>query len=430
MQRNDLLNSHSIKNGNQRGKSRLLDKNRSLSRLDFNDMFVIPNIFLRILGLSKIYAALEDDEENENDVISPIISTAVGLGLLGLINNFVYQRNNGVHGALEIMPTILSAFIAWFGGILLYASSKKIKGLLGDMKASWTEAWIENTDPILIGKAKRSIFCTLYYSLFIIALGGFYVVVPLVRMIQKFTSAQDDQCFDVNITVLPMRYPFSINTLPIYILTVMYEVSCIFILAISYLIVDTLFLQLTTIVCLLLQNAGKKFRDVTLDYNIDKGDQSLLREIHHIGKQHSQLLSYCRRIEETFNPIIYLIILSTSANLCVCVIDLESSLSELELAHAATLVMHFAVVVMQPLIYCNYAEGISQQTNNIATMIYACQWSDKNKKFKRIVLLIMMRSQRNYKFGEYGLFKVDRHLLTQLARTAANFFMLLRKANT
>ncbi|THK33144.1 odorant receptor 22c [Diachasma alloeum] len=393
-------------------------------------MFAVSNTFLRKLGLNNIHAVFRGTQENKNGVIFPLTSAAAFLFLLGLINNLVYEWDRDMYRALETMPIILSAVLAWFGGVLLYTSSKKIKGLLRDTKVSWTKELAENVDDIIIDTAKRSIFFTIFYAVLIFAVAALYLIVPCVRMIKKLVTADGDTYFDLNVRFLPIRYPFSIDTMPTYIMCSIFEVTCAFYIATSYLTVDTLFLQFTTILSLLLQTAGKKFGQTTLDNNDGKFDGSLLKKLDHIGKQHIELLSYCRRIEEIFNPVIFLMMLFTSANLCVCVISLESALSALELVDAVTFLMHFAAVILQPFMYCNSAEDISQWTSNIATTIYTCQWPDQNKKFKNIVLLVIMRSQRNYEFGQYGLFKVNRHLLTQLVHTAGNFFMLLRKANT
>ncbi|XP_011297871.1 odorant receptor 22c-like [Fopius arisanus] len=245
--------------------------------------------------------------------------------------------------------------------------------------------------------------------------------------IHNFATGDKGTDFDSEVVLLPVRYPFKIDTDLKYVLCAIFEVSCTIFLAMTYLGVDSLFHQSTTIVCLLLQTVGKKFGEVAVYAKGNMVDRRVWRQLHHIGEQHCELLLYCRRIEEIFNPLIFLMTLFTSANLCVSVISLQLELSSLQLGNIVILLTQVAAIVLQPFIYCNSAENISHRTKNIATSIYMCQWPEQTEKFKKIVLLIMLRSQHNYKFGQYGLFKVNHHLLTQLIHTAWNFLMILKK---
>ncbi|THK33143.1 odorant receptor 185 [Diachasma alloeum] len=394
-------------------------------------MFAVSNSLLEKLCLRSIYGVFHDTSvtEEENVLLFSVTAAAALLVILGFISNFIHEWNLDMHRALETMPMIFSTILAWFGGVSLCRSKEGMKGLLENMKTAWTKELKEGVDDKIINTAKRSILFTVFYAILICAVGAFYLIVPFVRAVHKFVTDEDQTHFDFNMRLLPIRYPFSIDTVPMYILCTIFEVVCTFFFINSYLSVDTLFLQLTTILSLLLQIVGKKYAEITLYNDVRKLNCGLLKKLHNMGRQHSELLSYCERIEEIFNPIIFLIIIFTSAHLCVCVFALESKLSVLQFVDAATLLFHFVAIIMQPFIYCNSAEDISHWTNNIANTIYTCQWPDQSQKFRKIVLLTMIRSHRDYKFKAYGLYKVNRYLLTQLVHTAFNFFMLLRKTN-
>nr|WHS04438.1 odorant receptor 35 [Psyttalia incisi] len=303
------------------GSFPVFDQKRSLSRIGFNEMFVVPHTLLRKFSLTAIYA----DTQHGNGIIFPFISAAMFLCLLCMISNFIHEWNTDMDKALQNVPVLLSAVLAWFGGLLLYATSKKMKRLLGLTKSLWTKQLEENVDVTVIEAAKRSILFNIVYGFFIFTVGTLYLITPFVQIVKEFVTAHDDVQFNLNIRFLPVRYPFAIDTIPTYIMCTIFEVSCVFFFMIAYTSVDTLFLQFTTIGSLLLMSVGQNMKKVTLHVNAGRLDQPLFKKLDHFGKQHSELLLYCQSTEEIFKPIIYLIILFTSANLGICVMALEST---------------------------------------------------------------------------------------------------------
>ncbi|XP_011297624.1 uncharacterized protein [Fopius arisanus] len=403
------------------------------SKINFNRMFIVSNILLRKAAVSDLYEVFLDTHEKtyQSAIIFLTISAISFFCLLGLINNFIHEWDRDMYKALESMPMILSAVLAWVEGVVLCVSSKKIKGLLKKIQILWTRELKDDIDDNIFVTAERSIFFTAFYAILIFVIGGLYLVVPLVRLVGTFCTTDDDvYTFDFERRLLPIRYPFRVDNILMYITCTAFEVISVFFLIIQYTSGDILFFQSTTILSLLLQVTGKKFAEVTEWDDDNKFNRPLLKKLNDIGKQHSELLKSCRMIEEVFNPVILLMIICSSANLCACVIAFESKLSTFELADAVILVIHFIAMILQPLIYCNSAENISHWTQNIYHTIYTCQWPDQKKKFKHIVFFIMMRSRHNYKFKAYGLCDVNRHLFYRLVRTAYNIFVLLRKTNT
>ncbi|THK33142.1 odorant receptor 67b [Diachasma alloeum] len=394
-------------------------------------MFKVSDTLLRTLGLSDIHSVFDKTPANKkkNEMVFSLTFAAVFFSILGLVNKAIHEWDHDPYNTLEIIPMIFTTILGWFAGILMHSSTKKIKELLEDLKSSWTRELREGVNDMFIDTARRSIFFTVFYAILIFTLGALYIILPIARRIHHLVFGADNMPVDSNMGLLFIRYPFKVDSVPRYILCTIFEFSCTLFLMISYLGVDTLFHQSTTIVSLLLETVGNKFGEMTLYSNLKTFDRRLLRRLNHVGEQHCELLSYCRRIEEIFNPLIYLTTLLTSANLCVCVISLRSELSKLQLGSAFVTLVQVVAIISQPLIYCNSAENISHWTQNIADTIYSCQWPEQSKSFKKMVQLIMMRAQCNYKFGAHGLFKVNRHLLTQLVHTAWNFFMLLRKKN-
>ncbi|XP_008560932.1 odorant receptor 47a-like [Microplitis demolitor] len=262
------------------------------------------------------------------------------------------------------------------------------------------------------------------YCLIASSLSLSYALRPYFQMLFYFIKQSENKTYDLTVTVYPLIYPIQRGTWLGYLLCLAYEQSILFFGAVYWIMWDTLFILLTSHICVHFMIMSNDFNNLHVNY--DKNDNESFKSIEDLSRRHQKMFILCQKIETLYSPIILLTVVFNGIDLCLCIFALDKDLSNGNWAKVASSVTHALTLFVQIVIYCEFSHVATEETSRISEAIYNSSWIYFDKKMKKMLLIIMMRASREYKFSVYGILILDREQLTKIVKTTMSYFTMLR----
>ncbi|XP_057322820.1 odorant receptor 47a-like [Microplitis mediator] len=327
--------------------------------------------------------------------------------------------------AAEVITVILSATMCMIKGLTLSFHRRQLFVILRDLNILWKDARTRKNLSFeineLIDSSKPARYCYMFAA---ISVGLSYGLRPYYLLMGHYLHT-NNSTIDYSATVYPLLYPFPYHSFISYNLCLIYE-QCVNYFAVFYWIsCDTIFIQLTTHICIHLLVLGDDF-NFRPQNDIKVMNYSNSERVIALSKKHRHILGMCKQVEKLFNPIVFFTILFNGLDLCCCIFTLDKELSEGHWPKFARSVAHAMTLLIQIIIYCNFAHRATELTKNIADSIYNSQWINYDKKVQKLLMITMMRANKEYKFMAYGLLNLDREQMTRIFKTTGSYIALLR----
>ncbi|XP_011297503.1 odorant receptor 13a-like isoform X2 [Fopius arisanus] len=329
-----------------------------------------------------------------------------------------------VYYALEVTTAVLSGVIVMAQGFFVYHSRNDLLILIAEIRQLWQKQLARNVADVIVKKVKRAKFFTQVYATLIILLAITYSVRPFLLLLTHVISGKNET-YDMSQTVFQAIYPWKLDNFYKYIVHITAETVVFVNVSASWIGADMIFLQLATHLAAQYQilhddliAVGSGDDPATIQY-------TPVEQLNSMGKRHAHLLLLSDKFQKIFSPILLVLMLVTSVNICICIINLQEELMQQNLAGVNKCAVHTIIAMIQPAIYCVYANDLVEWAELTAIAAYTCQWVDKTRYFRHSVRLITMRAQEALPFRIYGFFSVDLNLLTQIAVGAARFFAII-----
>ncbi|XP_023290097.1 putative odorant receptor 92a [Orussus abietinus] len=243
-----------------------------------------------------------------------------------------------------------------------------------------------------------------------------------------FTKTENNS-YNFTATVVHAKYPFPINDVWTYAGVLLYEQVICSYLVLYWMCCDSLFAQFATHTAIHIEVLRHDL--VSIAENSDETEDSMLKRLANIAERHKRIFEYCEGIERIFSPVIFLSMLLTAICLCTCMHQLETMSSEGNYLEIGKYLVHLASLFVQTIIYCGYSNLLTDewtllQTEQMAHAAYNCDWTNRNQKFKRMLQMILMRSQKPFSCTAYGFFPVSLNQVTTIFSTAISYFTVLK----
>nr|AGG17944.1 olfactory receptor 11 [Microplitis mediator] len=251
-----------------------------------------------------------------------------------------------------------------------------------------------------------------------------YALRPYFHMLVYFVKQSENKTIDLTVTTYPLLYPIERGTWLGYLLCVTYEQSILYFGGIYWIMCDTLFILLTSHICVHFMIISNDFNNLHINY--DKNNNESFQLIEDLSRRHQKMFVLCQRIETLFSPIILLTVVFNGIDLCLCIFALDKDLSDGNWAKVASSVTHALTLFFQIVIYCEFSHVATEETSKVGEAIYNSSWIYFDKKMKKMLLIIMMRASKEYKFSVFGILILDREQLTQIVKTTMSYFTMLR----
>ncbi|XP_063972920.1 odorant receptor coreceptor-like [Diachasmimorpha longicaudata] len=219
-----------------------------------------------------------------------------------------------------------------------------------------------------------------------------------------------------------------LNSFPQYFLCVAWEHMGLYFFALWWISADCLFAQFSTYFAIEFKILATDIRciDSTSRSASPVNTAKIVKELKRIIREHVKLFSYVHAIEDWYNPIIFATILINGLNLCSLLYSLQYRIAENNWKDAIKNATHITAIIMQTLLFCSYAQRLSDEVNGFRQAVYGCSWINFNAPTKTLILLLMVYTEREYTFSAYRLFYLNMRQVTTIFSTAMRFFTILR----
>ncbi|XP_008560943.1 odorant receptor 22c-like [Microplitis demolitor] len=393
-------------------------------------LFSLELLAFKLIGLGSLQSAFEKN----NKIAVTFLEIFLFLCGFGVLIVLVFSASYTVSIflsidltlACEILTFIFSTTITLGKVLRLWIYRMDLIKILREFNDLWEENARKRQD------LKEEIYKIINdskpirYSYFIVAglLSMSYGMRPYFLMLCYFLKQSENKTMDLKETVYPIIYPIPSGTWPGWLSCVTYEQGIIFFGMIYWIACDTLFILLTSHICvhfMIISNDLYKLHDNHHENNNDN-----YKLIGELSRRHQKMFVLCQKIETLYSPIVLLTVLFNGVDLCFCIFALDKEISEGHWIKVARSITHALTLFIQIIIYCNFAHMATEQTKTVSDAIYNSSWLNCDTKMKKIMGIIMMRANKEYKFAAYGLLILDREQMTRIVKTTMSYFTLLR----
>ncbi|XP_063972908.1 odorant receptor 56a-like [Diachasmimorpha longicaudata] len=330
--------------------------------------------------------------------------------------------------SIEVAAAVFTVSLAVFKGYRIFLRRKELYDILEVCHQRWiiqtsrnaiTESAIEN--------AKNARLLRICYALAIIGTAGSYSLRPYILYL-KFWVSETNDSFDFSQTVYPAHYPFILNSFTPYFLCTVWEHMGSYFLALWWISADCLFTQFSTYFAIEFNILANDIRriDLTTRSTSPTNTVIIVKELKRIIREHVKLFSYVHAMEDWYNPIIFATILLNGLNLCSLLYSLQYTIAANNWKDVIKNTSHVTAIIMQTILFCSYAQYLSDEINGFRQAVYECSWTNFNLPTQAIILVIMIHTERDYTFSAYGLFNLNMGQVTTIFNTAMRFLAMLR----
>ncbi|CAD6234698.1 GSCOCT00014117001.2-RA-CDS, partial [Cotesia congregata] len=313
-------------------------------------------------------------------------------------------------------------------GLTLWFYRHDLFTIVRDFLTLWncnqTKTNLLNNINSLIKSSKRVRY---YYMFTIMLIGTSFGLRPLIIIFTYCVSSsrQSNSTFDFSVVVYPLAYPFTYQTVSRYSLLLLYE-EFVNYFAVCYVICDALYIQLMTHISI---NFLVKYIKTNFSILLKKNYNLRLQELNYFCIFRFWLMILiiiCEKVESFYNPIVFFTIVMNGLDLCLCVIVIDKEIAEGNWTIVIKSFVHAVALFVQIIMYCNFSHTATEMTASIKNSIYNSEWVNNSNKFKKMIMMIMMRTSKEYKFTAYGILVLNREQMAKVIQTTMSYFTLLR----
>ncbi|XP_023288383.1 odorant receptor 45b-like [Orussus abietinus] len=312
---------------------------------------------------------------------------------------------------------------SFFQGLRLLQKSRDIMYLLNKLGALWGTFVERRRNEAEVSRMIRIV--TGHRNLYVLVIMGgiplFVIRAHMYILGQVFVTKNEYNSFNYSLTVFPLVYPFPQSNALCYSLCVLFEHLAILSIACFWTSCDSVFAQVTTHVAIHFENLRYDIEHgFPTDGNFPRNENIVIQELISIAKRHSELFSLCHAIENIFSPIILLTTLMTAANICFCLYQIDTMMTFGDYVETAKNIFHFLILFSAIVTYCGFASMLTDKAKMISDGAYASQWYGCENRAKRLLIIMMIRSQKPYYLTAYGFFAITLNQITTVSKIQNN----------
>ncbi|CAD7085719.1 unnamed protein product [Hermetia illucens] len=140
-------------------------------------------------------------------------------------------------------------------------------------------------------------------------------------------------------------------------------------------------------------------------------------------KDQQMLVAYFQTVRKITSTAIFLQFFVTGMEACitaVCVFCVEGDLFEIMF-----LAEYFLCVILEILLDCYFGEQLAGESERMTDAIYSCNWTDKDKTFKKNLIIFMQSTQENMTIVAGEIFLVNLTTFVSVLKQSYSLFAVL-----
>ncbi|XP_023294052.2 odorant receptor 2a-like [Lucilia cuprina] len=162
-----------------------------------------------------------------------------------------------------------------------------------------------------------------------------------------------------------------------------------------------------------------------LGTNKNTSEEELYKELTDCINDHNTINELFFTIQEVISTTCIAQFVATG--LAQCTIGVYMIYVGLHPSKTLNIVIYFSAVTMEIFILCYFGDLYCQANIHLTEAIYACNWMDRDKKFKQAFLVLLQRSQKTNCIMAGNLIPVRMPTFVKVMKTAYSVFTVLNK---
>ncbi|XP_018353656.1 PREDICTED: odorant receptor 13a-like [Trachymyrmex septentrionalis] len=336
--------------------------------------------------------------------------------LVFIWGNVDMMTENLATANIPVANSFMKAFTIW-------RKRKVLKLLVNFFYQDWYTSKTSDERTIMLKNAKLvrkiSIWCTILTQTLLII----YIVLKISAII-----------FSPGDSARPMIYtayfPFDATKSPIFELICACQILSAFSGTVAYTGSDSFISMLVIHVCGQFENLREKLKNLVNDPNGVKTSQEFKSELRQIVMRHEHLNWFAKTIEDSFNMIMLIQMLSCTVQLCFQGFQVFRILINKEENESITFQLIFlsifvGFVLVHLYIYCYVGEMLLVQSTEIGFSAYESNWFNVPGKEARNLLLIIHRSTVPLCLtaGKFSTFSLQ--MFSKIVKTSLGYLSVL-----
>ncbi|OXU32012.1 hypothetical protein TSAR_001174 [Trichomalopsis sarcophagae] len=382
---------------------------------------------IKLMSLCGIKCSMTETIGSFINKIPTILSNLVGLVYLifqvNLLRDVVHLRDTVL--AVQILSEIVCNVQCNIKGLFFVFSINKVQYMLHEIRILWESYPPDNElqKSIFLTADQTLTFCKYYVTANLSCVLAYALQMGLNFFTQYRTHQHgSNHTYDLSHIIILVKYPFVVTGVPTFITLFFTEEFLLIMCATLWAIIDTLFAQVTTHMCLqfkiLKRDIEEKFNSKSLNRK-----EFLLDQV----RRHRNLL---RVIEDVFSPIVFFTVFLSSVNMCFNVIGTRETISNKDYFDTGIYATILTMTIFQIFFFCIFAEKLSDETTSLADTVYNLNWTTKDYKLRFYLQVIIVRAQKPFYCTAYGFFPIGHQRLTSILRASWSYYMMLQTTSS
>ncbi|XP_046815754.1 uncharacterized protein LOC124422863 [Vespa crabro] len=224
-------------------------------------------------------------------------------------------------------------------------------------------------------------------------------------------------------------FPYDTRIFPNFEITLIGQIAAAIYVANSYTAVDTFMAMLMLHVCGQFSNLRRKLTKLCSESN-----RNFHIDLRRIVRKYDMLNRYAETIEDRFNGMLLIQMLSCTVQLCVQSYQAISALVDDDQGLLIVRLFFFAIyttyVMLHIYLYCYVGEKLFSEGTKIAYAAYDCNWYDLSPKEAKCLIIIMCRAQLSSRITAGKFCSFNHELFGKILKTSMGYLSVLYAMKT
>ncbi|XP_039958372.1 odorant receptor 7a-like [Bactrocera tryoni] len=161
-----------------------------------------------------------------------------------------------------------------------------------------------------------------------------------------------------------------------------------------------------------------------LGTNSDFNDEQNFRELVACIASHQQILQVADIVGSILSLTIFLQLTFAAAILCVCMLNIFIFADPI---HKVITIVYYLVVLMQTVPSCYQASMLEADCAKLPDAIFHCNWLDRDKRFRKLIIYFLHRAQREITFTGIKLFRINLSTNLSIAKFSFTLYTFINE---
>nr|XP_012219877.1 PREDICTED: odorant receptor 85b-like [Linepithema humile] len=332
---------------------------------------------------------------------------------------FGHFNANDVSNLIDALSNTLAYSLTFLKLFSLWSNRRTFYNILLTMNEDWSNV---NRDRSVLcamtDNANLSRRCSNILITINIIAATCYAAISLIHL-----STVSEENLNVSLKVLPikMELPFEVNATPFFELLVagvfLHEVSVATLNAVTISLILSLVLHVSGQIDILRRDL------LTI---CDSGSPQRDSNVKLLTIQHQRIITFSDNIEELYSNIALMQFLSNTVVICCIGLTLINALDKDGVSVLLLKSVSFYIAItLEAFIFCFAGEYLSAKSKSIGDAAYESLWYNMTPTVSRILMLIMLRSQKRLTITAGNVMDLSLEAFTVVMKASASYMSVL-----